>query len=650
MELVQSEDLLSRNSGQFLARFGQFLELQHLKCFDITNEDGVDYEVQYYLKQLQRFHNKSKMRVVIKNRRYEALKKLVNEGTYFSDEEMKKRNPLLYDRLVGCYLSGLEIHDQHMQAMSNIKSWPLYLSSTLAQAVPTTFSTAWTTPYFMFFKPSMTSSQLYAGPMRTPLSIGSLGVTKEQYCFNSLSLSPTITLPPTMTHVAGTSFCPTATHVAGTITLTPTATYITRTSTLLPHLRISCSTATHVAETSFCPIVTNIVRTLSLSVGGIEEDADNPDKSKAHKNQRMISRKERELLRDEFVTSMYQSFLDGKDVDFDYSTVDENPAFDCLNVEDQDEEEKYFDSETPEEAHSVEDIMEELQDTPRIADVLEKEPVDTPNRVDALEKESNVHIIADEMEEEDDLDRFMRELKPEPTKRLGIGKVELEEVNPHLRGGRVENHLGNPPPPVHPTEIRTSDLPVLSSRALHDKCVSQLRHRAIRSSGNLTFQGRARQACNDSKEVTRRNGKRHFTLPRKFLEYPQDPGNIIEGLVDLMASLNPYGSLVYVPKREMQKKVQKNFSPQKMSGHHEGRNPGSIPNRWLHCPRKSSGLIANKFLAFKTPLSEKFNDQVPTGCRFGPKMIFNSMKSYKVGDNGPSSIIDGKIVNIATHS
>nr|CAD7425483.1 unnamed protein product [Timema monikensis] len=38
----------------------------------------------------------------------------------------------------------------------------------------------------------------------------------------------------------------------------------------------------------------------------------------------------------------------------------------------------------------------------------------------------------------------------------GIGKVELEEVNPHLRGGRVENHLGKNHPQVHPTEIRTS--------------------------------------------------------------------------------------------------------------------------------------------------------------------------------------------------
>nr|CAD7197707.1 unnamed protein product [Timema douglasi] len=41
---------------------------------------------------------------------------------------------------------------------------------------------------------------------------------------------------------------------------------------------------------------------------------------------------------------------------------------------------------------------------------------------------------------------------------MGIGKVVLEEVNPHLGGGRVENHLGKPPP-VHPTEIQTSISP-----------------------------------------------------------------------------------------------------------------------------------------------------------------------------------------------
>nr|CAD7424061.1 unnamed protein product [Timema monikensis] len=56
-----------------------------------------------------------------------------------------------------------------------------------------------------------------------------------------------------------------------------------------------------------------------------------------------------------------------------------------------------------------------------------------------------------------------------------IGKVELEEVNPHLRGGRVENHLGKTTP-SSPDRDSNLDLPVLSSRAQHDKRVSQLRH------------------------------------------------------------------------------------------------------------------------------------------------------------------------------
>nr|CAD7431723.1 unnamed protein product [Timema monikensis] len=59
---------------------------------------------------------------------------------------------------------------------------------------------------------------------------------------------------------------------------------------------------------------------------------------------------------------------------------------------------------------------------------------------------------------------------------LGMGKVELKEVNPHLRGGRVENHLGKTTP-SSPDRDSNLDLPVLSSRAQHDYRVSQLRHR-----------------------------------------------------------------------------------------------------------------------------------------------------------------------------
>nr|CAD7393764.1 unnamed protein product [Timema cristinae] len=46
--------------------------------------------------------------------------------------------------------------------------------------------------------------------------------------------------------------------------------------------------------------------------------------------------------------------------------------------------------------------------------------------------------------------------------------VELEEVNPHLRGGRVENRLGKSTP-SSPDRDSNLDLPVLSSRAQHDK-------------------------------------------------------------------------------------------------------------------------------------------------------------------------------------
>ena len=64
------------------------------------------------------------------------------------------------------------------------------------------------------------------------------------------------------------------------------------------------------------------------------------------------------------------------------------------------------------------------------------------------------------------------------------------------------------------------------------------------------------------------------------------------------------------------------------SAHNRG--PGPIPPRWLQCPRKSVELIGKKFLAFKTPLDTKYDDQVPMQYRFPSKMLFDSMRGYKV--------------------
>nr|CAD7266533.1 unnamed protein product [Timema shepardi] len=66
-----------------------------------------------------------------------------------------------------------------------------------------------------------------------------------------------------------------------------------------------------------------------------------------------------------------------------------------------------------------------------------------------------------------------------------IGKVELEEVNPYLRGGRLENHLGKTAP-SSPDRDSNLDLLVLGSRAQHDKR-DFINRRKMTEFGNLAL-------------------------------------------------------------------------------------------------------------------------------------------------------------------
>nr|CAD7430328.1 unnamed protein product [Timema monikensis] len=91
---------------------------------------------------------------------------------------------------------------------------------------------------------------------------------------------------------------------------------------------------------------------------------------------------------------------------------------------------------------------------------------------------------------------------------LGIGKVELEEVNPHLRGGRVENHLGKTTP-SSPDRDSNLDLLVLGGRAQHDKRVSQQRHRGgfsvkrwVKNGLNSASRGQMISYLNEEVEAT----------------------------------------------------------------------------------------------------------------------------------------------------
>lgn len=65
--------------------------------------------------------------------------------------------------------------------------------------------------------------------------------------------------------------------------------------------------------------------------------------------------------------------------------------------------------------------------------------------------------------------------------------------------------------------------------------------------------------------------------------------------------------------------------------HQRNSSPGPIPSRWLKCPRKSESFIAGKFVAFKTPLSQRFDEQVADEYSFYPNMLFQIVKDcYKV--------------------
>ncbi|CAG2053053.1 unnamed protein product [Timema podura] len=95
------------------------------------------------------------------------------------------------------------------------------------------------------------------------------------------------------------------------------------------------------------------------------------------------------------------------------------------------------------------------------------------------------------------------------TRRLGLklrsgllkelGGLNLKEVNPHLRRGRVENHLGKTTP-VHPTEIRTSISP---SSAVELNTTSALANYATEAAPNS--EGNRPSANSFQKVKTQRN-------------------------------------------------------------------------------------------------------------------------------------------------
>ncbi|XP_052864535.1 coiled-coil domain-containing protein 97 [Anopheles cruzii] len=104
--------VLSKSHGTFLSRFGLFMQEDHLRYFEqdeqtLAYSPDERYEIDHHLERIRRLKNGGRA-VDVRNRRYAALLKLCQDGSYFSEQEMMQREPLLYDQLVGQYMTERE--------------------------------------------------------------------------------------------------------------------------------------------------------------------------------------------------------------------------------------------------------------------------------------------------------------------------------------------------------------------------------------------------------------------------------------------------------------------------------------------------------------------------------------------------------------
>jgi Coiled-coil domain containing protein (DUF2052) len=102
-----AEEILDKSHVKFLQRFGTNLKKQHLKFFESHNYGPEEQlEVNENLKQIT--FNLDHHGSIVRNRRYVKLLELIKEKKYFSEAEMKCRDPLLYEQLIGQFQSPAE--------------------------------------------------------------------------------------------------------------------------------------------------------------------------------------------------------------------------------------------------------------------------------------------------------------------------------------------------------------------------------------------------------------------------------------------------------------------------------------------------------------------------------------------------------------
>ncbi|ENN79071.1 hypothetical protein HUJ04_013587 [Dendroctonus ponderosae] len=271
--------VFNRNKTSFLLKFGKYLNARQLQYFDQFTESHAEpadcEEIRLVLDNLKINFTTKGRNLQIKNRRYEALQKMIEADTYFSEIEMMKRHPLLYEQLVGQYLTEEEKRERDKYEMKENVTFVKILMEGIERE--------------------------NAEKCRT------LEQQKEESQMEESDSSDE--------------------------------------DRPVDEISVSLKSA----------------RPSTSRWGEFEEHAIHATRSR--KSVPMVTAAERLLLKQEFVTTMHQHFVDGKDAEFfDYTTVDDNPGYDNIKEMDHDAQDKYFDSEDPEDEISAEERCQSSED------------------------------------------------------------------------------------------------------------------------------------------------------------------------------------------------------------------------------------------------------------------------------------------------
>ncbi|CAL8273139.1 unnamed protein product [Lota lota] len=111
------EELLQQYKSKplvFLERYQAHLKPQHLAAFSHLSSDP---RAKHYCRVIQRRPGGHADRTRVRNHRYAALRVMQREGQYFSEEQMRNREPLLYEQYIGQYLTDDEILERSQELM-----------------------------------------------------------------------------------------------------------------------------------------------------------------------------------------------------------------------------------------------------------------------------------------------------------------------------------------------------------------------------------------------------------------------------------------------------------------------------------------------------------------------------------------------------